>query len=355
MTAAVPLGIAGFVFFRLHGRPSVYKPLPEGFTIPAGPLSEEKFTPSTLPHRALLPGAKWVPQTFNNCVPATTAMVLQYFGINVSQEETKEALRTNPTDSNVFTYEMRDYLKSKHNIEGKIFYNGNLELVKALVANGFYVVVEDWLHPNEDIGHVTIIRGYDDDQGVFIADDSYIGTNITYKYDEFDNTQWKPFNREYLPVYQKDKEDLLKSIVGENWDEEKMYQNSVKQNLAEVINNPNDMHSWFNLGTSYFGLAEYAKAKEAFEKSRALGWPNRMLWYQIQPVQTHNRLGEYEKALELAKIGLKYNDSFAELYLESAIAYKGLGDLVKAREEAQKALTFAPNFELAKRFIRELA
>lgn len=367
ITAAVPLGIAGFVFFRAHGtrikdtvlkqyKYTPYSPLPEGFAVPTEvQLTEEKFIHKPAAKHALLPGAKWVPQTFNNCVPATTSMVLQYFGHDVSQEVTKSALRTNPTDSNVFTYEMRDYLKNSFGVESKIFYNGNLELVKTLISNGFYVVVEDWLHPNEDIGHVTIIRGYDDDQGVFIADDSYIGTNITYKYEEFNDNQWKPFNREYLPVYQKDKEDLLMSIVGENWNEEKMYQNSVRDNLTEVIRNPNDMHSWFNLGTSYFGLAEYAKAKEAFEKSRALGWPRRMLWYQIQPVQTYNKLGEYEKALELADIGLKYNVSFAELHLEKAIAHKGLGDIAKAREEVQKALSFAPNFELAKIFMRELA
>lgn len=36
------------------------------------------------------------------------AIVLQYFGFNVSQAEAKAALRTNPKDSNVFTYEIRD-------------------------------------------------------------------------------------------------------------------------------------------------------------------------------------------------------------------------------------------------------
>ena len=88
-------------------------------------------------------------------------------------------------------------------------------MIKRLIANGFYVMAEDWLHPNEDIGHVTILRGYDDGEGVFIADDSYLGNNIVYKYEEFDQTQWKPFNREYLPLYLPDQEKKLRDLIAE--------------------------------------------------------------------------------------------------------------------------------------------
>lgn len=288
--------------------------------------------------KALLPGAKWVAQTFNNCGPATTSMVLQYFGFNIDQNTTKAALRTNPDDTNVFTYEMARYLKDEYGIESKLMYNGTGQRLRQLVANGFYVVVEDWLHPNEDIGHVTIIRGFDDEQGVFIADDSYIGVNITYKYDGFEQTQWKAFNREYLPVYKPEQEELLKAIIGEDWDPEIMYQGAVRKAQEDIVKNSNDMYAYFNLGTSYFGLNEFEKAKNAFEKSRSLGWPGRMLWYQIQPVQTYNKLGEYQKALELANIGLRSNDSFPELHIEKAIAYRGLGQNDLAQEEQQKAL-----------------
>lgn len=300
--------------------------------------------------KAILSPATWVPQTFNNCAPATVSMILQYFGFSVDQNTIKGSLRTNPDDKNVFTYEIKEYLAENYNIESKLFYNGNIQILKTLIANGFYVLVEDWLHPNEDIGHVTIIRGFDDRQGVFIADDSYMGVNITYKYDEFEYAQWKAFNREYLPVYTPDKEALLKAIVGEDWNEEKMYQKAIEQNKLDVEENLNDMYAWFNLGTSYFALQQYTQAKDAFEKSRSLGWPRRMLWYQIQPVQTYNQLGEYQKALELAQIGLANNDSFSELHLEKAYSYKGLKDLRKAKEEAQKALLYSPNLKVAQEF-----
>ncbi len=291
-----------------------------------------------------LPKAKWVPQTFNNCGPAATAMVLQYFGYSVSQIETKEHLRTNADDKNVFINEISSYIKNDYNVDNKVFFNGDLQTIKTLVTNGVYVVVEDWLHPNEDIGHVLIIHGFDDTEGVFIADDPFFGVGIKYPYKIWEEGQWKPYNREFMPVYLREKEGLVKSILGENWDEKTMYQNSVARNLKDTQTNPNDMYAWFNLGTSYYGLEEYEQAKNSFEKSQTIGWPHRMLWYNIQPVQTYNKLRLYQKAIDTANLGLWFNDNYAEMHYEKAYAYKKLGDEAKYKIELDKTLELDPNF-----------
>jgi tetratricopeptide (TPR) repeat protein len=314
------------------------------------PLSE-KIKPKEPGSKALLPGAKWVPQTFNNCGPATTSMVLQYFGFTVDQNETKSHLRSNSDDKNVFTDEIAKYLKTDYGIDSKLLYGGDIQLLKKLLANGFYIVIEDWLHPNEDIGHTTIIRGFDDEQGVLIADDSYIGVNITYPYEQFMKYQWKPFNYEYLPVYKSDSSELLQEIIGEAWDTKVMYQQTAQAARNDIAKNDKDMYAWFNLGTSLYALELYGEARQAFEKSRAIGWPKRMLWYQIEPIQTYNSLAEYQKAIELADIALSSNDSFAEMHLEKAIAYKGLGKKQEAREEVDRALFFAPNLKRAQDFL----
>ena len=144
---------------------------PEGVVntiFPVQKTTEKTVTPKEPGAKALLPGATWAPQTFNNCGPATTSMILQYFGFTVSQEKTKAKLRTNGDDKKVFTYEMAAYIQKEFGVESKLLYGGDIHMLKRLIANGFYVVVEDWLHPNEDIGHVTIIRGFDDEQGVLI-------------------------------------------------------------------------------------------------------------------------------------------------------------------------------------------
>lgn len=331
----------------------VYRTVQESEYVPVA-HKEQKMEIVEPGSKAFLPETKWIPQTFNNCGPATTSMVLAYFGHNVGQDVTKAALRTNPDDKNVFSYEMSDYLQKDFNISSKIFYNGNKEIIKSLIANGFYVVLEDWLHPNEDIGHVTILRGFDDEKGVFIADDSYLGTNIVYKYDEFEETQWKAFNREYIPVYRPELEEKLKVIIGEDWDSKTMYQKALKKAESEIAENNRDMYAYFNLGTSYYGLGEYEKAWEAFEKSKTIGWPKRMLWYQIQPIQTLNALGKYNEAITLADTGLWANDSFAELHVEKAKAYKGLGNNQKAKEEVEKALVYSPNLQSAKDIFSKL-
>ena len=350
------LVLTGIYLKRKLVKPETYKPTEKTKLIEIPKIIEntEKIEVGEVGSSALLPGAKWVPQTFNNCAPATTSMILQYFGHTVGQDVTKADLRTNEDDKNVFTYEIRDYLKSKYDIDSKLFYNGDIDRIKILLANGFYVMAEDWLHPNEDIGHVTIIRGFDDVQGVFIADDSYIGVSIVYKYDEFDKTQWKAFNREYLPIYNAEQEKLLMEIVGEDWDADTKYRKAVERAKTEIAENDRDMYAFFNLGTSYFALGDYDNAREAFEKSRALGWPRRMLWYQIQPVQTLNELGDYGGALELADIGLSGNDSFAELHAEKAKSYIGLGEKDRAKQEAEKAIFYSPDLKSAQDILSSL-
>lgn len=325
---------------------------PFSLIIPPTPTPTPAY--KAAPKAFSLPNARWVPQTFNNCGPATVSMVLQYFGYNVGQDVTRQALRTNPVDTNVFTYEIRDYLKNQYNIESKLLYNGDIQLLKTLIANGFYVVLENWLHPNEDIGHFIIITGYDDGRGVLIADDSYIGVNVTFPYEQFSEMQWKPFNYEYLPVYKNDMEPVVNAIVGESWDEKVMYTRAVAKNQEAVRKNPKDVYAWFNIGMSEYALGDYQKAKTAFETSQPLGWPRRMLWYQIAPVQTYNKLGEYKKALELAQLGLQNNAEFNELLLEEAIAYKGLGDISKAKEAVEQAIKYAPQYEPALQFAKTL-
>ncbi|MEK7453133.1 MAG: C39 family peptidase [Patescibacteria group bacterium] len=313
------------------------------------PIIEDAVNVKEVTSKVLLNGHKWVPQTYNDCGPATTSMILQDFGYSVSQKDIKKTLRKNFYDRNVFLYEIQDYLKNNYDeIESKILYNGQIEKLKLLLANDFYIILEHWIHPNEDIGHFSILIGYDDEEGVFIVDDSYLGTKTKFKYKEFDDLQWKAFNRRYMPVYKKDDEKILKKIIGEDWYENTMHQNSILRNKESIEKNPNDAYAWFNIGASYYALKEYQNSFEAFEKSENIGWPSRMLWYQIYPVQTANAIKNYNKALKLADIGLKNNDSFVELHYEKAIAYKALSNFESLNNELILILKYDPNNQKAK-------
>jgi len=194
-----------------------------------------------LPEKFELPPLKWVGQSFNNCGPATVSMVLQAFDIEISQDEVKEKLRTNPDDKNVFPHEIVDYIKTEHNLEAKLLYNGDIDLLKKLISSGFFVITENWMRPNEDIGHVAIVKGYDDERGVLIVDDSYLGSGILFKYESFDENQWKPFNREYIVVYKTEDESTLKKIIGDNWSYS--LENSVERNRLAINENRFDMNA----------------------------------------------------------------------------------------------------------------
>jgi tetratricopeptide (TPR) repeat protein len=281
-------------------------------------------------------------------------MVLQYFGYQVDQNTIKAFLRTNPDDKNVFASEIEFYLETEFGIQTKILVNGDLERLKRLLANGYYVMAESWLHPYEDIGHVTVIRGYDDEQQVLIADDSFLGAGITYPYSDFDAGQWKPFNREYFPVYLPEQEARVRAIIGTDWDQETMYLRAVAQARIEIEQNTQDVYAHFNLGTSLYALGRYEEAAAAFQAARQIGWPRRMLWYQIEPVQTLNQLGRHQEAIGLAQEALAGNETFAEMHFELARAYFGLGNLDQARISAQAALHFAPDFQPAHLFLNSL-
>src|SRR3990167_3012043 len=110
------LVIAGIYLKRKLVKPETYKPTEKTKLIEIPKILEniEKIEVGEVGSSALLPGAKWVPQTFNNCAPATTSMILQYFNYSVGQDITKADLRTNEDDKNVFTYEIRVYLKAKY-------------------------------------------------------------------------------------------------------------------------------------------------------------------------------------------------------------------------------------------------
>src|SRR3990167_2725190 len=78
----VLLVIAGIYLKRKLVKPETYKPTEKTKLIEI--LENiEKVEVQEAGSSALLPGAKWIPQTFNNCAPARTSMILQYFGSSV--------------------------------------------------------------------------------------------------------------------------------------------------------------------------------------------------------------------------------------------------------------------------------
>jgi tetratricopeptide (TPR) repeat protein len=293
-----------------------------------------------------------VAQTFNNCGPASLSMMLSYYDNSVSQKDLGAKLRPyqHPTgdndDKSVTVAELALEAKN-YNLISYYLPNGNMDIIKKLVANGMPVLVRTWLHPNEDIGHYRIVRGYDDIKQEIIQDDSYEGKNRRYSYKVFVE-MWQPFNYEYMVLARPDQVQIVDEIIGEDVTESIAWQHAYERAIVEETENQNNVYPIFNQAVALYHLGRYKESIRAFELSQSK-IPGRMLWYQIQPIQSYLEDKQYDKVFSLTSAILdNHNRGFTELYLLRGRAYKEQGKIEAARNEFQQAVFYNVNSEEAK-------
>lgn len=294
---------------------------------------------------------KHVVQSFNNCGPASLSMLLSYFDIEKSQQELGQQLRPwqNPQgindDKNVFLSELAR-TAPEYNLQMYHRRDGDMEILKQLIANDIPVLVRTYLHPGEDIGHFRILRGYNDSASQLIQDDSFEGKNLTYSYDVFMD-MWKPYNFEYVVFFQLGQKQLVDRIIGDEINEMVAWNNAKIRSENDLRSNPDDIHALFNLSIALFHLQEYQASVESFEKAEQR-LSARTLWYQIEPIQAYLTLKNYDRVFSLTDRILRNNNlAFSELYLIRAESYRQLGNLQLAGEELQKARLYNQNLQVA--------
>ena len=145
------------------------------------------------------------------------------------------------------------------------------------------MLIESWYEDETKggIGHYRLLTGYDDAQQQWIAYDSLDAANlipgdayagIHMPYGRAD-ALWKVFNRTYVLVYPPDRTPVVQGILGAASAPDAMWQAAVDQAQQEVAADPNDLFSWFNLGSSLSAMGSYAEAATAFDRARAIGCP----------------------------------------------------------------------------------
>ncbi|MFN8484846.1 MAG: tetratricopeptide repeat protein [Anaerolineae bacterium] len=293
-------------------------------------------------------------QGWNNCGPTTIAMDLNFFGKPTTQKDAAAALKPDPNDKNVGPDELAEYAHSL-GMGGAYRVNGNLGMLKALLSNGIPVIVEHWFipEPNDEMGHYKLLKGYDDEAQVFIANDSYNGPNIRIGYADFDRL-WKVFNRTYVVVYPMDKEAVVKAIVGQDWDEKAMWQRSLAGAQTGVAQDQNDKFAWFNLGSSLEALGKHQEAARAYDQARRLDLPWRMLWYQFGPFDAYMAVGRYQDVLSLADANLKTASNLEESHFYRGKALQAMGQTGEARKAFEQAVKLNTNYQRAKDALSQL-
>lgn len=299
-------------------------------------------------------------QTLNNCGPAVLAMNLRYFGEELDQHDIAQTLRPNENDQNVRPDELAQYAADR-GYNAVLRVNGDAERLRLLLSNGIPVIVETWESddPNNlaaGFAHFRLITGYDDARQVWIAHDpyfardlvnatgAYAGMVVPYAYAD---QMWQVTNRKYVVIYPDRLAPVVQSILGADMHDEMMWQDSLHQAQTEAAAHPKNPFAWFNLGSSLYHRGFAAEAIQAFEHAQALGLPERMYWYQYEPLQAYYRAGDYQKLLALTRSNLATAAGIEELHYWRALALAALGAADQAQQALQQALAIKPNYKQA--------
>ncbi len=320
-------------------------------TAPA-PRPTSTPTPFPLPPQVFLPSPRWEKQDINNCGPATLAMGLRMYGWEGDQFEISQVIKPERPDRNVNPEEMVYYVNNYAGWLRAIFrVNGNILLIKRLLAAGFPVIIEEvfmfeedfW--PNDDhwAAHYLLITGYDDASGVFIGQDSYHGADRTVTYATLD-TQWQPFNRVYLLIYRPEQEETLRRLLGEDWDEQSNRQRALEYSRQETERFPANPFAWFNYGTNLLYFERYAEAARAYDRARQIGLPQRMTRYQFGPFIAYFHANRIRDLLALADYTLQRTPNSEEALLWKGWGLYREGELKGAIEHWRRALKARPGY-----------
>lgn len=338
---------------------------PTATTIPPTFTPEPPATPvptlPPIPATARIEGVRHEFQDWNNCGPATLAMTLSIFDLNLRQTDTAPILKPNPEDRNVTPEEMVAFVNEQTDLQAFTRVNGSEEIIKRFVSNGIPVVLEIGIEPPGELrwmgwyGHYMLVVAYDDSKREFSVYDSWLGTGAEpltnfdpngriLTYDDLAR-DWPHFNRNYLVVYRPEQADLVASIIGEEMDDQIMWQNARETAQREAALQPDNPFYWFNLGTSNNALGHYEQAAAAFDQARTIGLPWRMLWYQFGPFEAYYEIGRYEDVILLADVTLDDRPYFEESFYYKGLAQAALGDVAASRTSLQNAINFNPNYE----------
>ncbi len=297
-------------------------------TIPPTP------SPTALPANVYLDPPAWEVQDINGCGPATLSMYLSYYGWEGNQYSIDEVIKPERADRNVNVEELAYYAWNNAGWLSLIYrVNGTVEMLKTFLANGIPVMIEEgdelaqqyW--PDDDMwaGHFLLITGYDDVEGVFIAQDSFRQADLKVPYEDTDR-RWKYFNRVFILVYQAHQEETVQTILGEDWDADANRQNALDTAQAEIDANLEDSLAWFNLGSNLVYFERYQEAVDAYNQARVLGLPQRMLRYQFGPFHAYFHTQQYDELLALTEYALEVTPNSEEALLWKGWALYNLGD-----------------------------
>lgn len=311
----------------------------------------------------LLEPMTWEAQTWNNCAPVSAMMALSYYGLKLTQLECAKALRPasadtpkEPGDKHVQPQELANFIKSK-GFKTIIRENGTMNQLRALLSAGVPVITQQWLHEDDDIGHYRVARGFDTATNVIIYNDPYDRKANTVVDADFQDKLWKGYDRRFFPVYTAALEPTVRAILGDDFDAASNMSRATTAAQKYSEKQPKDVDAWRNLGYLYYAAGDYKSAIGVWEdhlrgllKPTDNGPYNRFLWYQLWPVESYNKLGNYAEVIKIAPNEITRTKIYAEARYEYAYALSNTGRKDEAISQLKKALlddqNYRPTYDL---------
>jgi len=337
-------------------------------SISAGPSSTSTLVVRTatptitpIPTGVTLTGFKHEYQLFNNCGPASLAINLSYWGWQGSQKNTAAFLKPNQDDKNVSPHELYEFLLTQK-FDAYIRMNGDVTTLKRFIAAGYPVLVEKGFncgkgeHCSGWFGHYSVFSGYDDQQQIFILQDSFRGPNLKMTYDEV-LTNWRAFNYLYFVVFPSGEaqDAKVQELLGDALDLDQNYREALAhaQQEALTLTGQDAAFAWFNVGTNLAALKDYAGAATAYDQARQIGLPYRMLWYQFGPYRAYFQMARYHDVVDLATFAINgvtpgVVPGLEESYYWRGQAEEALGQRDQAITDYRTALQRNPHYQPAK-------
>lgn len=308
-----------------------------------------------LPSAARLAGLTPVYQQVNRCSAAALTIQLSYFQWGGTYDEVIRALNPHSEDMAVRLDEMVAFAEA-HELRAVERTGGTVGLLKALVAGGFPVLVENSYFDgpggfNDWMGHNRIIMGYNDTDQVLLSFDSLLGNGENNQgrpipYGDMDS-RWRVFNRDYLVLYRPEEEARLEEILGNQWDVTANAEFTVAMSQSEIDLGVDDGFTWFNLGSSLVTLGRFEEAAAAYDLAFQHDLPWRMLWYQYGPFEAYFHTGRYDDVIRLANETLATTRGVEEMYYYLGLVYEQLGDMQRAEGNMEAAIWRNAHFTAA--------
>ncbi len=290
-------------------------------------------------------------QSYNNCAANTTMMTISYFGLQHTQYSVGELLRPNQSDVNVTPSEVMQFVKGQ-GLGAVVRLGGTPELVRRLVANDIPVMLEHLLDAGGDIGHYSVVRGYDRASDTFIVNDGNKGPMRYIPVSEYMRL-WEPYQRTYIPIYRPSQEVIVREILGPHWDAEYNPREYAQEARSVVAARPS-AEAWMNLGYALYLAGEYQAAVEAYYNAREYGISPHALWYTAWPAAALNRVERYSEALSLTDSTLAEVPVSGEMLLERGNALLGLGRSSEAARDFRLALQYSPSLWQAREALQRV-